>query len=49
MREQSDRVRSLSDEVFRLSLALDGARAGKEAMKAKLPGPTEVRLGALEL
>ena len=36
MREQSDRVRSLSDEVFWLRLALDGAKAGKEAMKAKL-------------
>ena len=36
LREQSDRVRSLSDEVFWLRLALDGAKAGKEAMKAKL-------------
>ena len=36
LREQSDRVRSLSDEVFWLRLALDGAKAGKEAMKVKL-------------
>ena len=36
LREQSDRVRSLSDEVFWLRLALDGAKAGKEAMKSKL-------------
>ena len=36
LREQSDRVRSLSDEVFWLRLALDGAKAGKKAMKAKL-------------
>ena len=36
LREQSDRVRSLSDEVFWLRIALDGAKAGKEAMKAKL-------------
>ena len=36
LRDQSDRVRSLSEEVFWLRLALDGARAGKAAMKAKL-------------
>ena len=36
LREQSDRVRSLSDEVFWLRLTLDGAKAGEEAMKAKL-------------
>ena len=36
LREQSDRVRSLSDEVFWLRLTLDGAKAGKEAMKVKL-------------
>ena len=36
LRDQSDRVRSLSEEVFWLRIALDGAKAGKEAMKAKL-------------
>ena len=36
LRDQSDSVRSLSDEVFWLRLALDGTKAGKEAMKAKL-------------
>ena len=36
LRDQSDRVRSLSDEVFWLRIALDGAKAGKEAIKTKL-------------
>ena len=36
LHDQSDRVRSLSDEVFWLRIALDGAKAGKEAMKTKL-------------
>ena len=36
LRDQSDRVRSLSEEVFWLRIALDGAKAGKEAMKAKI-------------
>ena len=36
LRDQSDRVRSLSDEVFWLRIALDGAKAGKAAMKTKL-------------
>ena len=36
LRDQSDRVRSLSDEVFGLRIALDVAKAGKAAMKAKL-------------
>ena len=35
LRDQSDRVRSLSDEVFGLRIALDVAKAGKAAMKAK--------------
>ena len=35
-RDQSDRVRSLSEEVFWLRIALDGAKAGKEALKAWL-------------
>ena len=35
LREQSDRVRSLSDEVFWLRLALDGAKAGKEATEGQ--------------
>ena len=49
LRDQSDRVRSLSDEVSGLRFALDVAEAGKAAMKAKfakllaekktLPGP----------
>ena len=53
LRDQSDRVRSLSEEVFWLRIALDGAKAGKEAIKAKLaklfaekekrcPGPSRV-------
>ena len=36
LRDQSDRVRSLSEEVFWLRIALDGAKAGKEALKARL-------------
>ena len=36
LRDQSDRVRSLSEEVFWLRIALDGVKAGKEALKAKL-------------
>ena len=36
LRDQSDRVRSLSEEVFWLRIALDGAKAGKETLKARL-------------
>ena len=36
LRDQSDRVRSLSEEVFWLRIALDGAKAGREALKARL-------------
>ena len=36
LRDQSDRVRSLSDEVFWLRLALDGVKTGREALKARL-------------
>ena len=36
LRDQSDRVRSLSEEVFWLRIALDGAKARKEALKARL-------------
>ena len=36
LRDQSDRVRSLSEEVFWLRLALEGAEARKEALKARL-------------
>ena len=36
LRDQSDRVRSLSEEVFWLRIALDGAKARKEAFKARL-------------
>ena len=35
LRDQSDRVRSLSEEVFWLRIALDGAKAGKETLKLK--------------
>ena len=35
-RSVEDRVRSLSDEVFWLRIALDGAKAGKEKLKARL-------------
>ena len=36
LRDQSDRVRSLSEEVFWLRITLDGAKARKEALKARL-------------
>ena len=36
LRDQSDRVRSLSEEIFWLRIALDGAKAGKETLKARL-------------
>ena len=36
LRDQSDRVRSLTEEVFWLRIALDGAKAGREALKARL-------------
>ena len=36
LRDQAGRVRSLSDEVFWLRLALEGAETGKEALKARL-------------
>ena len=36
LHDQSDAVRSLSNEVFRLGFALGVAKAGKAAMKAKL-------------
>ena len=36
LRDQSDRVRSLTEEVFWLRIALDGAKAGKETLKARL-------------
>ena len=36
LRDRSDRVRSLSEEVFWLRIALDGAKAGREALKARL-------------
>ena len=36
LRDQSDRVRSLPEEVFWLRIALDGAKAGREALKARL-------------
>ena len=36
LRDQSDRARSLSEEVFWLRIALDGAKARKEALKARL-------------
>ena len=36
LRDQSDRVRSLTEEVFWLRIALDGAKAGREAVKARL-------------
>ena len=36
LRDQSDRVRSLSEEAFWLRIALDGAKAGKETLKARL-------------
>ena len=36
LRDPSDRVRSLSEEVFWLRIALDGAKAGKETLKARL-------------
>ncbi len=36
LRDQSDRVRSLTEEVFWLRIALDGAKAGREALKAQL-------------
>ena len=35
LRDQSDAVRSLTNEVFRLNFALDVANSGKAAMKAK--------------
>ena len=35
LRDQSDRVRSLTEEVFWLRIALDGAKAGREALKAR--------------
>ena len=36
LRNQSDRVRSLTEEVFWLRIALDGAKAEREALKARL-------------
>ena len=36
LRDQSDRVRSLSEDIFWLRIALDGAKAGKETLKARL-------------
>ena len=48
LRNQSDRVRSLTEEVFWLRIALDGAKAEREALKARLVKLRDGRGDAVE-